>query len=78
MATEAEEREWLDPRNWRARWLGAYVAPRDPRVWVPKRHRGLGWTLNFAHRASWVWLAALLAPAVVVAAASVWASWHPP
>ena len=47
MVTEAEEREWRDPRNWRAKWLGVYVAPRDPRVWVPKRRPGLRWTLNF-------------------------------
>lgn len=72
MATETEEREWEDPRNWRGGLLGIYVAPRDPRVWVPKRRPGFGWTLNFAHRASWGWLLALLAPALVVIVATLW------
>jgi uncharacterized membrane protein len=27
----------------------------DPRVWVPKLV-GIGWTLNFAHPAAWLWL----------------------
>jgi Family of unknown function (DUF5808) len=25
---------------------------RDRRLWVPKRQPGMGWTLNFAHRAA--------------------------
>jgi uncharacterized membrane protein len=72
MATAAEEREWRDPRNWRGGWLGVYVAPRDPRVWVPKRRPAFGWTLNFAHRTSWIWLAALLLPGLVVAVVAIW------
>ena len=72
MANEAEDREWQNPQNWRGGWLGIYVAPRDPRVWVPKRRPEFGSTLNFAHRSSWVWLAALLVPALVVASAAIW------
>lgn len=72
MATEDEEREWNDPRNWRAGWLGIYVAPRDPRVWVPKRQPWMGFTLNFAHRQSWLWLAALLLPPFVIVGFAVW------
>ena len=44
MATESEDREWQDPKNWR---LCRYVAPNDPRVFVPKRNPRLGWTFNF-------------------------------
>ena len=36
-----------DPNNWRLYFL--YFCPTDPRIIVPKRLRGLGWTLNFAH-----------------------------
>ena len=74
MPTEDEEREWKDPRNWRAGWLGVYVAPRDPRVWVPKRRPEFGYTLNFAHRRSWLWLAALLVPSLIIAAVAIWSS----
>ncbi len=49
--------EWEDPANWRT--FGIYVAPRDPRVWVRKRNPVRGWTLNFAHSRSWVWVAGL-------------------
>jgi len=42
-----------------------YKNPRDPRLWVPKSS-GMGWTINFAHRAAWPALIALLAPAVLV------------
>ena len=59
------EAAWADPANWRAG--GVYRAPRDPRVWVPKRNPALGWTLNFARRRAWAWLAALLAGPVAVA-----------
>lgn len=72
MASDREEREWSDPANWHGGPLGIYVAPRDPRVWVPKRVMGLGWTLNLAHRAAWGWLAALLVVPAVVLVVSGW------
>ncbi len=34
-----------DPANWR--WSIFYVCRQDPRLIVPKRIQGLGWTLNF-------------------------------
>jgi len=34
------------PRSWYFYFI--YFAPRDPRIIVRKRVRGLGWTLNFA------------------------------
>lgn len=36
-----------------------YYNPADPALWVDKRY-GIGWTLNFAHSASWFILAGLL------------------
>lgn len=56
---ERNDAEWHRDENWRG-WLDSYVAPNDTRVWVPKRSPWMGWTLNFAHRVSWLWLAALL------------------
>ena len=40
--------------------LLCYSNPDDKRVWVPKLS-GMGSTLNFAHRAAWVWMAVLVA-----------------
>ena len=60
---EINEEEWRDPANWR--W-GIYHGPRDTRVWVSKRIRWTGWTLNFAHTAAWVWLAAILTPGIAI------------
>ncbi|TWU00023.1 hypothetical protein Pla108_09660 [Botrimarina colliarenosi] len=65
---EINDAEWNDPTNWR--W-GVYNSPRDARVWVSKPIPWMGWTLNFAHRAAWVWLFALIAPAIVVAIVGV-------
>jgi uncharacterized membrane protein len=62
------EREWRDEANWRGGWLGIYVAPRDPRLVVRKKHPQFGWTFNFAHRGSWLLLGALIGiPLVAVA-----------
>ncbi|MFN7956902.1 MAG: DUF5808 domain-containing protein [Holophagaceae bacterium] len=47
------------------RWGLFYVNAEDPALWVPKRF-GLGWTLNFAHAASWWILLLLLSPVAVV------------
>ncbi len=68
---EVSQREWSHADNWR---FGVYNAPLDSRVWVPKQPAWMGWTLNFAHRAAYVWLAVLLLPAVIVMAVSIVAS----
>jgi uncharacterized membrane protein len=65
MTHDPHDAEWRDPRNWRARIF--YVAPRDPRLWVPKRPPGIGWTLNFSRPASWLVLALILGVPLVVA-----------
>ena len=53
-----------DPRHYR--WGLFYVNPDDPRIWVPKQ-LGLGWTLNFAHRSSWLIMGLLLLPLLLLA-----------
>ncbi len=54
-----------DDRSEHYRWGLFYVNAEDPALWVPKR-LGLGWTLNFAHALSWVILALLLLPVVLI------------
>jgi hypothetical protein len=62
MAPPELERLWQDPRYWTP--PGIYRCPADPRLIVPKRRRWAGWTLNFAHRASWLVLLASIVVAV--------------
>jgi hypothetical protein len=47
---ETLEQLWSDPLNWKYGLI--YYCKEDPRVWVPKRQKWSGWTLNFAHRRS--------------------------
>lgn len=75
--TDPHRLEWENPANWRGGLLGVYVAPRDPRIWVPKKY-GYGWTLNFAHRGSWYWLIGLIAlPLLVVGLIALLTETHP-
>ncbi len=61
MSREELERHWANPENWGT----VYHCPEDPRVIVPKRQPGMGWTLNFAHPLGIpALLLALLVPAV--------------
>lgn len=41
-----------DPMNYK--WGIFYFNPKDKRVIVPKRLKGMGWTLNFANFRSYV------------------------
>lgn len=51
------------PRTWTSvLW---YSNAQDARIWVPKTF-GWGWTLNFAHRQSWVVLGATLLPVLAL------------
>ena len=45
MTREELEACWKDPQN--RKW-GVYYCKADPRVIVPKRLKGLGWTIKFA------------------------------
>ncbi len=47
------------------RFVVFYFDENDPRLWVPKR-TNLGWTLNFAHNASWLVLGVLALSVVAV------------
>ena len=62
--------EWhKDPKNW---ILGViYYNKEDKRIFPPKRFKGLGWTVNFAHPASiFVFIFILLAVLVAIFATS--------
>ncbi|KIA95880.1 hypothetical protein OC25_04830 [Pedobacter kyungheensis] len=48
-----------NPLNWK--WGIIYFNKADSRVLVPKRHKMLGWTFNFAHPISYVILALIFA-----------------
>jgi hypothetical protein len=55
-----------DPRN--QKWGLIYYCKADPRAIVPRRHKWMGWTLNFA-RPSAIPLAGLL---LAVLAVPIW------
>jgi uncharacterized membrane protein len=42
------------------KWGIFYYNPSNPKIWVPKR-MGMGWTLNFAHPLSYLFLAVIIA-----------------
>ena len=52
-----------DAGHWK--WGMIYYNPYDPKVVVPKRF-GLGWTFNFAHKFSWIFLLVIIGIAVGV------------
>ena len=44
----AQYEKWeTDPDNWR--WGVFYYNPLDERLFLPKRIKQFGWTINFAH-----------------------------
>ena len=49
---------WQDPRNWQAGIF--YFCRDDPRLFVPKRLRWTGWTLNFARPGAYVFMIGLI------------------
>jgi uncharacterized membrane protein len=46
-----------NPFNWKGTF---YVNRKDPRIIVPKRLPSLGWTLNFGHYISYVFICAFV------------------
>lgn len=46
MSTPAFDRHYYNSGNWKLGFI--YFCREDQRIFVPKRVRGLGWTLNFA------------------------------
>ncbi len=62
------QNEWHNPNNWsRMGLFGIYFSKADTRILVPKATPAFGWTLNFGHRHSVLWLSVLLAIPVLVA-----------
>ncbi len=55
---EINLQEWKNKENWK--WRGIYNSQKDTRIWVPKKPKWMGWTLNFAKKQSFYWLFALL------------------
>lgn len=77
MAVDPNSAEWANPANWHGGIFRIYQSEKDSRVWVPKRNPAMGWTLNFAHRAAWLWLAGLvLGPIVVIVIATILLKGH--
>lgn len=52
-----------DPKNWTFRTF--YYNKKDKRVWAD-RHKGPGTTLNMANKTSYLFLAAILFPPLVL------------
>lgn len=59
MSSSAFDRYYWDANNWKLGFI--YFCRADQRILVPKRLRGLGWTLNFARPLALPFLGFLLA-----------------
>jgi len=55
---EINEKEWERQTNWK--YFLFYYSEEDTRVWVPKKPKWMGWTLNFAKKQSYIWSFVLL------------------
>lgn len=55
---EINLQEWENSDNWK--WGSFYNSKKDSRVWVYKKIKSMGWTLNFEKKQSYVWLLFLL------------------
>lgn len=66
--------EWHDPSNWGGpRWIEIYFSKRDTRIWVRKRIRWMGWTVNLAHTGGVLWFfGIILSSFALVIGTSVW------
>mmetsp|Transcript_21349 Transcript_21349/g.75219 ORF Transcript_21349/g.75219 Transcript_21349/m.75219 type:complete len:92 (+) Transcript_21349:276-551(+) len=56
-ASRTPDECWADEGSWSGTILPAdigrtYFCKDDPRFWVPKKNRYMGWTINMAHPAS--------------------------
>lgn len=64
------QNEWHNADNWsRMGLFGIYFSKADTRILVPKATPAFGWTLNFGHRHSVLWLSLFVTiPALAVVA----------
>jgi uncharacterized membrane protein len=58
---DINQAEWNKPGNWSC---GLYFSKKDNRVWVPKRIKSLGWTLNLGQRKGAIWLISIVIGAI--------------
>ena len=59
MSTSVSDRHYFESNNWKLGFI--YFCRADQRIFVPKRIRGLGWTLNFARPLALPFLGFILA-----------------
>lgn len=72
---EIDRAEWRNPANWGGpRSLGGffevYFSQRDSRIWVPRRKRWMGWTVNLARPGGVWWLVSVCVGSVLLVFAS--------
>ena len=49
---EINQAEWEKEENWGGpHWGAVYFSKKDSRVFVPKKLKWMGWTVNLAHTA---------------------------
>lgn len=53
------------------KWLFFYYDANDPRLFVPKQRRMMGWTLNFGNKVSWLVLFLFLVFVITVVYSAV-------
>ena len=61
---DINEAEWLNKNNWKLYLF--YYCVKDSRIWVPKKPKWCGWTLNFAKNQSYIWLFFLLIVPIII------------
>jgi uncharacterized membrane protein len=60
---------WEDEKNWGGGICGWYFCKEDPRLWVPKKSRQLGVSINLGHpRGGATLVAVFLSPVLVIIA----------
>ncbi|MGB1580585.1 MAG: DUF5808 domain-containing protein [Nevskiales bacterium] len=65
------QEEWHDPDNWGGpAALEVYFSKRDSRIWVRKRIRWMGWTVNLAHTGGVLWLFGIILASIGLVVAS--------
>ena len=68
---EVLEALWKSLENWKAGSI--YYCKADPRVIVPKLHKWMGWTINFARPSAIPTLFGLIA---FISLPTLWLAWH--
>lgn len=66
------EMHWNNPKHWGEGLCGMYFCKEDTRLWVPKKIRSLGWTINLGHpKGGVVMVLLMVTPALLMAAGIV-------